>query len=75
MGDKVLFRKTTSFSFKIPFHNLNFGTSGYASKSLVSFGILNIRCNEKVIQVSQLNSNTLTALSKSEAKSKMPQLS
>lgn len=53
MCEKVLFRMTASFHFKIPFHNLN---SSYDPKSLVPFGILNIQPNENLIEVSQLNS-------------------
>lgn len=53
MCEKVLFRMTASFYFKIPFYNLN---SGCDPKSLVPLGILNIQANEKLIDVSQFNS-------------------
>lgn len=56
MHEKVLFRMSASFYFKIPFYNLNFGAGSYAPQSLVSFGILNTQPNEKLIGDSQLNS-------------------
>ena len=56
MHEKVLFRMSVSFYFKIPFYNLNSGTGSYAPQSLVSFGILNTQPNEKLIGDSLLNS-------------------
>lgn len=72
MCEKVLFRMTASFHFKIPFYNLNFG---YDPKSLVPFGILNIQPNENLIEVSQLNSKYSQCSFKARGEIEKPQSS
>lgn len=48
--EQVLFRMTAFFYFKIPFYSLNSGVWGYAPKTSVPFGILNMQPNEKSIK-------------------------